>query len=93
MSTDSLTQYGKSERVNIAGCWIMTSYIMKQNRIVQSGDRNAGLVRSMCRVETGMLDWCEACAEWRQECWIGAKQEVLLFIALLCYTFIINIIL
>ena len=46
MSTDTLTQYGKSERVNIAGCWIMTSYIMKQNRIVQSGDRNAGLVQS-----------------------------------------------
>lgn len=46
MSTDTVTQYGKSERVNIAGCWIMTSYIMKQNRIVQSGDRNAGLVRS-----------------------------------------------
>ena len=44
MSTDTLTQNGKSERVNIAGCWIMTSY------------NKTGL----CRVETGMLDWCEA---------------------------------
>jgi len=45
-STDILTQNGKSERVKCAGCCILTSYIMKQNWIVQSSYSNAGLVRS-----------------------------------------------
>jgi hypothetical protein len=45
-STDTLTQNGKSERVKCAGCCILTSYIMKQNRIVQSAYSNAELVRS-----------------------------------------------